>query len=210
MKYKVIPSSTIERLPVYLHCLLRLRDEGVTSVRSHTLAESCDRNAVQIRKDLSYFGEFGKRGVGYDVDSLISQLSGILGVDEPRRVAIIGYGKFGQAIAGYPGFGPHGFHIVAAFDSDPAKVGLDAGGFPVDSIDDLEKVLGEKRVEICIMATPAEVTQELADRAMATGVKAVLNLAPVPLNVPEGVALRRVCLSADLQVLSYHLARSGL
>jgi redox-sensing transcriptional repressor len=131
-------------------------------------------------------------------------------VDEPRRVAIIGYGKFGQAIAGYPGFGPHGFHIVAAFDSDPAKVGLDAGGFPVDSIDDLEKVLGEKRVEICIMATPAEVTQELADRAMATGVKAVLNLAPVPLNVPEGVALRRVCLSADLQVLSYHLARSGL
>lgn len=209
-----VPETTIQRLPLYLRCLLEAQAQRRPVVNSVEMAEMCGTNAAQVRKDLSYLGELGTRGIGYDVEALISHISGVLGITERRRAALIGYGRLGGALLGYSGFPERGFEIVAVIDNDPAKVGTIAeslaGPVTVSSTDDLEKAVTDSGAEIVIMATPAQVTQGLADRAVSAGVKAILNLAPVRLVVPAGVAVRQVCLSTDLQVLSFYLAQNAL
>lgn len=209
-----VPETTIQRLPLYLRCLLQAQGQQMPVVNSVELAEMCGTNAAQVRKDLSYLGELGTRGIGYDVEALISHISGVLGITEQRRAALIGAGKFGGALLGYSGFTERGFEIVAVLDADPAKIGTTvearSGSLMVRDVAELEQVLAESGAEIVILATPAEVAQELATRAVAAGVRAILNLAPVRLTMPEGVAVRHVCLSTDLQVLSFHLAQNTL
>jgi len=209
MERAQVPETTIQRLPVYLRCLLQAQQDRMPVISSVEIAEMAGTNAAQVRKDLSYLGELGTRGIGYDVEALISHVSRSLGITELRRAAIIGYGRLGGALRSYTGFPERGFDVVAVFDSDPAKVGTDADGVVVRSIDELEAGLAEENVEIVVMATPASVAQSLADRVTAAGVKAILNLAPVRLQVPDDVAVRQVCLSTDLQILSFYLAQDG-
>ncbi len=204
-----IPGATIQRLPAYLRCLLQAQADRMPLVNSNIIAEMCGGNAAQVRKDFSYLGELGTRGIGYDVGDLIGHISRVLGIAERRRAAIVGFGKLGGALLGYSGFGERGFEIVAVFDNDPAKIGTQAGGLTVEGMDRIETVLRDQDVEIAIIATPASATQQAADSVVAGGVKAILNLAPVLLNVPDDVAVRQVCLSTDLQILSFHLAQGG-
>lgn len=204
-----IPQSTIQRLPVYLRCLLQAQAVRMPLINSIGIAEMCGTNAAQVRKDLSCLGELGIRGTGYDVAELIGHISRVLGITERRRAAIVGFGKLGGALLGYSGFGERGFEIVAVFDVDPAKIGTVAGNLVVRSFDELEIVLAEEEVEIVIMATPPAASQAVASRIVAAGVRAILNLAPVNLDVPEGVIVRQVCLSTDLQILSFYLAQGG-
>ena len=204
-----VPRTTIQRLPLYLRALLQAQEEHRPVVNSVDIAEMCSTNAAQVRKDLSYLGELGTRGIGYDVESLISHFSAVLGITVQRRAAIVGYGRLGGALLGYSGFPERGFEIVAVFDADPAKIGTRAGAVTVASVDDLETVLKSEGVEIVILATPGEVAQAIADRVVDAGLTAILNLAPVPLVVPEGVMVRHVCLSTDLQVLSFYLAQEN-
>jgi redox-sensing transcriptional repressor len=205
-----VPDSTIQRLPLYLRCLLEFEQLRMPVVSSVQLAESCGTNAAQVRKDLSYLGELGTRGIGYDVDGLIEHISGVLGVTEQRRAALVGFGRLGGALLGYTGFPERGFEIVAAYDVDPAKIGSVAGGVTIAPLDDLERDMAEHPIDIVIISTPAAAAQAIADRVVKAGVKAILNLAPVRLVVPEDVAVRQVCLSTDLQVLSFYLARKAL
>jgi redox-sensing transcriptional repressor len=204
-----IPQSTIHRLPLYLRCLLQAQAVGMPLINSIRIAEMSGTNAAQVRKDLSYLGELGIRGTGYDVEDLITYMSRVLGIHERRRAAIVGFGKLGGALFGYSGFGERGFEIVAVFDVDPAKIGTVAGEVVVRSMDDIETVLAEQEVEIAIIATPPAQAGDAAARVVAGGVKAILNLAPVNLDVPEGVIVRQVCLSTDLQILSFYLAQGG-
>ncbi|PKQ38032.1 MAG: redox-sensing transcriptional repressor Rex [Actinobacteria bacterium HGW-Actinobacteria-1] len=209
-RQNLIPGTTIQRLPAYLRCLLQAQARQMPLVNSGSIAEMCGTNAAQVRKDFSYLGELGTRGIGYDVSELIGHISRVLGISERRRAAIVGFGKLGGALLGYSGFGERGFEIVAVFDNDPAKVGTPAGGLTVQSMADVEPVLREQGVEIVIIATPAAATQTAADKVVAAGIKAILNLAPVLLNVPDDVSVRQVCLSTDLQILSFHLAQGGM
>lgn len=205
-----IPDATVQRLPMYLRCLLEAQRLGHLGTSSQDLAQACGTNAAQVRKDLSYFGEVGTRGVGYDVQGLIAHLSSILGVIDRRKTAIVGVGSFGHALADYSGFSERGFELVAAIDADSSKVGTKVAGITVSPIDDFETTLTETGTEILVIATPAHAAQEIVDRAVAVGIKAILNLAPVRLEVPDDVVVRQVCLSADLQVLSFHLAHGAL
>lgn len=204
-----IPQITIQRLPVYLRCLLQAQAIRMPVISSIGIADMCGTNAAQVRKDLSYLGELGIRGTGYDVEDLVGHISRVLGITERRRAAIVGFGKLGGALFGYSGFAERGFEITAVFDADPAKIGTPAGDLVVRSVDEIETVLAEEDVEIVIMATPPAVTQAAANRVVAGGVKAILNLAPVNLDVPDDVIVRQVCLSTDLQVLSFYLAQGG-
>ena len=203
-----VPKTTIQRLPLYLRALLQAQKERRPVINSVDIAEMCGTNAAQVRKDFSYLGELGTRGIGYEVETLIAHFSAVLGITGQRRAAIIGYGRLGGALLGYSGFAERGFEIVAVFDADPTKIGTPAGELTVSSVDDLEAVLRDRRVEIAILTTPEHVTQALADRVVGAGITAILNLAPVRLSVPEGVLVRHVCLSTDLQVLSFHLEQS--
>ncbi|MDZ4655857.1 MAG: redox-sensing transcriptional repressor Rex [Coriobacteriia bacterium] len=210
MQRTQVPQTTIQRLPVYLRCLLQAQQDRMPVISSVEIAEMVGTNAAQVRKDLSYLGELGTRGIGYDVEALIAHISRSLGITGLRRTALVGYGRLGGALKGYTGFSDRGFNIVAVFDADPAKIGTDADDVTIRSIDELESGLAENRVEIVVMATPADVTQELVDRVTSAGVKAILNLAPVRLQVPDDVAVRQVCLSTDLQILSFYLAQGGM
>ncbi len=205
-----IPETTIQRLPLYLRCLLEAQSQRMPLVNSAVLAEMCGTNAAQVRKDFSYLGELGTRGIGYDVNALVAHISSVLGITESRRAVLVGYGRFGSALLGYPGFADRGFEIVAVLDSDPAKVGTEVAGVTVADVRDLEDVVRASGAQIAILATPAPVTQELADRLVGAGIRGMLNLAPVRLTVLEGVAVRQVCLSTELQVLSFHLAQNAL
>jgi len=205
-----IPETTIQRLPLYLRCLLEAQAQRMPLVNSGVLAEMCGTNAAQVRKDFSYLGELGTRGIGYDVNALVSHISSVLGINERRRAVLVGYGRFGSALMGYPGFAERGFEIVAVLDTDPAKIGTQAGPVTVASAEDLEQEVARTGAEIAILTTPASVTQDLADRLVKAGVRGILNLAPLRLNVPDDVAVRQVCLSTELQVLSFYLAQNAL
>jgi len=166
-------------------------------------------NAAQVRKDLSFLGSYGTRGVGYDVDYLVRQINRQLGLDDDQRVAIIGAGNLGQALASYAGFRARGFQVVAAFDADPAKVGSALGPTTVSAIADLPTTLQEKAVEIAIITTPASAAQGVADTVIGAGVGSILNFAPTTVTVPKGVALRQVDLGIELQILSFYHHRVG-
>jgi redox-sensing transcriptional repressor len=204
-----IPEATVARLPVYLRSLLEVAETKAPTISSERLAELAGVNAAKVRKDLSYLGSYGTRGVGYEVEYLLFQISRELGLTQDWPVAIIGIGNLGQALANYRNFSARGFRIVALLDSDEGKVGEVVAGLPIRSLDDLDDVVASDGVSIGIIATPAHVAQEVADRLVAAGVTSILNFAPAVLNVPEGVSLRKVDLSIELQILSFYEQRAA-
>jgi redox-sensing transcriptional repressor len=196
-----IPEATVARLPVYLRVLAEATEETISS--DH-LASRAGVNAAQVRKDLSQLGSYGTRGVGYDVAYLVRQINRELGLSTDRRVAIVGVGNLGRALAGYRGFGERGFRIVAAFDSDPGTVGQRVGAVVVHPMTDLHEIVRRERVDIAVLATPATVAQDVTDVLSDAGVTSILNFAPVRLQVPRRVAVRQVDLGIELQILSYY------
>jgi redox-sensing transcriptional repressor len=204
-----IPEATVARLPVYLRCLLEMAEGKVTTVSSERLAELAGVNAAKVRKDLSYLGSYGTRGVGYDVEYLLYQISRELGLTQDSPVVIVGIGNLGQALSNFKGFQARGFRIVALFDADPAKVGTEAGGLRVRAMDDLGDVARAEHVAIGVITTPPNVAQEVADRMVDAGVTSILNFAPTMITVPPHVSLRKVDLSIELQILSFYQQRAA-
>lgn len=200
-----ISESTVRRLSVYLRTLEESRRRGVLTVSSQELAGASGTTPAQVRKDLSFFGSFGKRGLGYSVPELVVRIRSILGLEREWRVMVVGAGRIGVALAAYPGFGAQGFRVVAMVDRDPAKVGQEWGGVQVRDVAELERVVAGEGIEIAIVATPAEAAQEVVDRLVAAGVKGILNFAPVKLEVPAGVALKSVNMALELEGLSFAL-----
>jgi redox-sensing transcriptional repressor len=204
---KTVPAVTVPRLALYLRKLRELRSRGVERVSSKDLAEMIDLNAAQIRKDFSYFGEFGTRGVGYEVERLVDEISHCLGLDHSWNVVIVGAGLLGTALARYRGFSEHGFNLVAMFDSSATVIGASYGTGRVRSIADLEAFCGDERVDIALVTVPAGEADATVARLAATGVKAVLNFAPVKVHTPDGVLVRQVDLSSELMSLTFYLDR---
>jgi redox-sensing transcriptional repressor len=204
-----IPEATVARLPLYLRVLGEAAAERTTTISSEVLAARAGVNAAQIRKDLSYLGSYGTRGVGYDVVYLVRQINRQLGLDDDRRVAIVGAGNLGHALASYGGFPARGFTVVAAFDSDAAKVGSRLGTAVVSPVSTMAEVIREKEVEIAIITTPATAAQGVADVLVAGGVGSILNFAPTTVTVPPTVALRQVDLGIELQILSFYQQQVG-
>ncbi len=207
MKTEKISELTINRLSIYLRCLNELAGAGEATVSSRSLAERFNLNSAQIRKDLAYFGEFGIRGVGYYVEDLRQQLMRILGLLTTHRVAIIGAGNLGLALANYPGFSEKSFRIVAIFDVDPAKVGMKLrDGLTISRTDGLRETIERESVEIVILTVPAEVAEAVFNEVTGAGVRTVLNFAPVHLPPRPGVKVKTVDLSISLESLSHFLA----
>jgi len=203
-----VSELTTNRLSVYLRCLSELEDAGVRTISSQSLAEQFHLNAAQIRKDLAYFGEFGVRGVGYYVRDLKRHLRQILGLDRKLRVAIMGAGNLGLALADYPGFRLEGFEITALFDTLKEKVGQESrGGVPIYDIHDLKKVTKREGIRIAVIAVPAPSAQHVLGQVVAAGIKAVLNFSPGALQVPPDVKLKSVDLTVSLESLSFFLAQ---
>jgi redox-sensing transcriptional repressor len=205
MSNQHVPATTVQRLPLYLRCLLRAQQQRVAVMNSVAIAEMAGSNAAQVRKDLSYLGEYGTRGIGYDVDELTAHLSRWLGITEERRAAIVGYGRLGSALQSYQGFAEKGFRVVAVLDADGSKVGTEAGEVCVESFERLGEVFAQDSVEIAIITVPAHAAQAVAEAIVEAGVKAILNFAPVRLEVPDDVVVRQADVAAELQILSFHL-----
>ncbi len=206
---KKVSESTVGRLSVYLRRLEELQHDGVTTLSSEELAMHCGTSAAQVRKDLSFFGTFGKRGLGYGVPELIVALKSILGLERRWRVALVGAGKIGAALFAYQDFRRQGFYIESVFDSDASKVGQRWNGLVVRHDAELDEALRRDKVDIAIIAVPAEVAQGVVDRVINAGVKAILNFAPTKLRVPQHIALKNVNMAVELEGLSYALANSG-
>jgi len=209
VRARPIPEATVARLPVYLRVLQDLASQQIQTVSSERLAEASGVNPPKVRKDLSYLGSYGTRGVGYDVEYLIYQISRELGLTQDWPVALVGMGNLGQALSGYKGFPERGFRIAAAFDSDESRVGEKVGNLAIEHIGDLERSLKEKGIAIAIIATPAAAAQETAERLVAAGVRSILNFAPTVLTVPERIHLRQVDLSVELQILAFYEQRAA-
>ncbi len=206
MFQRKIADSTVRRLAIYLRFLEEFQHQGRGTISSEALAARAGTTSAQVRKDLSFFGSFGKRGLGYDVDALATRLRDILGLGHRYRVIIVGAGRLAGALVQYAGFSARGFEIVAIVDRDADKVGTTTGGLPIEDVADLESVLVRERVEIAILVTPADPAQALVDRLVAAGITAILNFAPVQLHVPEGVDVKNVNLAVELETLSYAIA----
>ncbi|HWB66683.1 MAG TPA: redox-sensing transcriptional repressor Rex [Mycobacteriales bacterium] len=204
-----IPEATVARLPIYLRVLTTLGETGVVTVSSDTLAAAAGVGPAKLRKDLSHLGSYGTRGVGYDVEFLVYQISRALGLTQRYSVVIIGVGNLGHALAGYAGFGSRGFRVVALVDADASRVGEQIGGLEVRHVDDLEVIVKEEEVSIGVIATPASAAQDVCDRLVSCGVTSVLNFAPVVLTVPPQVDVRKVDLSIELQILAFHAQRKA-
>lgn len=196
---------TLNRLSVYLRCLRRLQEEGVDRISSADLARRFHLSSSQIRKDLAQFGEFGIRGVGYDVDALAEGLNQLLGLDRSYRLLLVGMGNLGSALSRYLGFNSGAFRVVAGVDKDPAKVGREIGGFVVRSSEELADVVRESGAEIGVLAVPAEAAQENYDALVAAGVRAVLNFTPTRVQRNPGVPLKNVDLRIHLEELAFVL-----
>jgi redox-sensing transcriptional repressor len=204
-----IPEATVARLATYLRVLGGLADRSVATVSSEELAVAAGVNSAKLRKDLSFLGSYGIRGVGYDVTTLTEQISRTLGLTVHRSVALIGVGNLGQALAGYAGFASRGFQIAALLDADPARVGSEIRGLRVRHIGELDAIVADEGITIGVLAVPASVAQEVCDRLVEAGVTSILNFAPVVLSVPPHVHLRKVDLAAELQILSFHETRKA-
>lgn len=203
-----IPEVVINRLPVYARALSELALGGENVVSSQALGELLDVTPAQIRKDLSYFGRFGKQGRGYNVNSLLAKLREILGIDRQWRLCLVGVGRLGQAIAEYGGFGPQGFEFVAAFDASPAIVGREIGGVTVSRIEELERFLKTTRVDIGIVAVPANHAQKVVDQLVAAGIHAILNYAPITAHVPRDVTIRHIDPVLAMQSMTFYIKRA--
>ena len=209
MKSEKISELTTNRLSVYLRCLNMLAAAGIKTVSSQALADQFNLNSAQIRKDLGYFGEFGVRGVGYFVEDLRQHITKILGLDKPHRVAIIGAGRLGTALANYNGFVKSNFTVVALFDNDREKIGRRIGeaGILVHDAQKIARVVRDEEIDIAVVAVPGRAAQRVLNQVMAAGVKAVLNFAPVRLQARLDVKVKTVDLTTSLQSLSYFLAQ---
>jgi redox-sensing transcriptional repressor len=202
-----IPEATVARLPVYLRILGEQSEAQVDRISSDRLAELAGVNAAKVRKDLSYLGSYGTRGVGYEVDYLVYQVRRELGLNHDWPVVIVGAGNLGQALAGYGGFGDRGYPVAGVVDVDPAKIGSVLGGVRVRHIDELAHIVQARRVNIGVVATPPAAAQDAAERLVRAGVTSILNFAPVVLSVPRSIEVRKVDLAVELQILSYHEQR---
>ncbi len=202
-----IPEATVARLPIYLRALYTLGERGTSTVSSEELAACAGVNSAKLRKDLSHLGSYGIRGVGYDVDYLVYQVSRALGLMQSWSVVIVGAGNLGRALANYGGFVTRGFRISAILDSDSSLVGRQIGPATVRHVTELEAVVASNGVAIGVIATPAGAAQVVCDRLVAAGVTSILNFAPLVLNVPDGVDVRKVDLSIELQILAFHAQR---
>jgi redox-sensing transcriptional repressor len=204
-----IAESTVRRLSLYLRFLEEFEEQGARTVSSEALAARGGTTSAQVRKDLSFFGSFGKRGLGYQVAALKTRLREILGLDRRYRVVVVGAGKIGSALVQYGGFRARGFDLVAIYDSDPRKVGREWNGLLVRDVAELEGDLARAPADIAAVVTPAEAAQGVADRLVRCGVSAILNFAPVQLQVPDPVTVKTVNLVLELEALSYVLANRG-
>jgi redox-sensing transcriptional repressor len=207
MKADKISELTTNRLSVYLRCLNDLAAHGIKTISSEGLAERFHLNSAQIRKDLAYFGEFGVRGVGYYVETLQKDLTKILGLDTEHRVCIIGSGRLGTALADYYEFAHTNFSVVALFDSDEAKIGQKLGNVQIYDIKNFAEVVAEKGIDVAVIAVPSAYAQGVLDLITQSGIKAVMNFAPIPLKVSGDVKLKTVDLTISLESLSYFLAQ---
>jgi len=204
-----IPDATVSRLPIYRRSLVELVSQGQVTVSSARLAELAGVNAAKVRKDLSYLGTYGVRGVGYDVEYLLAQVGEALGLDVEAPVVIVGMGNLGQALAHYGGFSSRGFPIVGLVDASPDKVGMIIDGIEVAHIDALPELVDRLGVSVGIISTPASAAQQVADALVAAGVRSILTFAPTVLQVPDSVPLRKVDVATELQILSYYQQRGG-
>jgi redox-sensing transcriptional repressor len=204
-----IPEATVARLPLYLRSLHEEQHTGAATISSERLAELAGVNAAKVRKDLSYLGSYGTRGVGYDVEYLIFQMSRELGLTQDWPVVIVGVGNLGQALANYGAFGDRGFPIVALCDADERVIGTTVHGVVVRSVDDLPDIAEEHELSIGIIATPAVAAQSVADQLVMAGVSSILNFAPTVISVPDDISLRKVDLAVELQILSFYQQRKA-
>ena len=202
-----VPEATVARLPVYLRALHALSEQGRRTVSSEDLAAHAGVNSAKVRKDLSQLGSYGRRGVGYEVEELVFHISRRLGLTQGWAVVLVGVGNLGHALAGYGGFTSRGFTVAALLDADPARVGEVIAGRRVRPMDELDAAVAETGVSIGVIATPGDAAQDVCDRLVRAGVTSILNFAPVVLAVPPGVDVRKVDLSVELQILSFHHSR---
>lgn len=205
MGEKIIPDIVVGRLPLYLRTLQRMQQEGPLVTSSQDLADRLGISAAQIRKDLSQFGEFGKQGTGYNVEFLVEQLRSILKVDRVWDVAVIGAGDIGSALARYAGFTNRGFQVTMLFDNDPQKIGTKVGPFMVQDAADLVPVLKKSAIKVAMIAVPAALAQEVTDELVKAGIKAILNYAPININVPPEVHIQHTDPVTHLQRMTYYL-----
>lgn len=203
-----VPEGVIERLPAYLGVLIQLRREGCATVSSARLGHLTEINPAQLRRDLTHFGSFGRRGVGYDVTTLIDRIQHILGSDHVHRIALVGAGRLGSAIAAYDGLRKHGFIVAAVFDRDPAKVGTRLGDVIVRHFDELDEALAAQGIDIAVVAVSAEAAQEVCDRLAAAGVRVILNYTSERVRVPDNVTLHNTDPVRELLHTLYYLSRS--
>lgn len=204
-----IPEATVARLPVYLRALTVLAEAGTATCSSDELARAAGVNSAKLRKDLSHLGSYGTRGVGYDVEYLRYQIAREIGVTQDWPVVIVGIGNLGHALASYSGFRSRGFRVVALLDADPGRHQETVAGVRVRPFDDLGRIVAESGVAIGVIATPAPAAQDVADQMVAAGIRSILNFAPTLLRVPDGVDVRKVDLSIELQILAYHQQRKS-
>ena len=204
-----IPEATVSRLPIYLRVLNELHGDRTTTVSSETLAELAGVNAAKVRKDLSFLGSYGVRGVGYEVEYLLFQVRRELGLTKDWPVVIVGVGNLGRALADYGGFTNRGFPVAALIDQDPEKIGTTHVGLTIVGPDVLTEIVADKGVAIGVISTPPESAQSVTDLLVAAGVYSILNFAPVVLSVPDHVRLRQVDLALELQVLSFYRQQHG-
>lgn len=204
-----IPEATVARLPVYLRALSALAEQDITTCSSEDLAAAAGVNSAKLRKDLSYLGSYGTRGVGYDVDYLRYQIAREIGVTQDWPVVIVGIGNLGHALANFSGFRSRGFRVVALLDADPARHREVVAGIDVRPFDDLAAIVADHGVAIGVIATPAHAAQAVADAMVEAGISSILNFAPTVIAVPDGVDVRKVDLSIELQILAYHEQRKA-
>jgi redox-sensing transcriptional repressor len=199
-----IPEAALGRLPIYLRILVELGTENVAQVSSEQLAELAGVNAAKVRKDLSYLGTYGTRGVGYEVQFLTYQIQRELGLNQSWPLVIVGAGNLGQALANFSGISERGFHVVGVVDKDTSKLDTVVGGVRVKHVDELAAIVSANSVSIGVIATPAAHAQEAADALVKAGVGSIMNFAPTVVAVPRGVNVRKVDLALELQILSYY------
>jgi redox-sensing transcriptional repressor len=202
-----IPQETARRLSLYLRSLKRLKGSGVNVASSEDVTRFLNISSTQLRKDLSYFGEFGKRGVGYDVNALVKDIEKILGTDTVWDIAIVGVGKLGSALLGYPGFFEFNLKVSAAFDSDPGKVGKITAGIKIEDISRMSQIIRRKNIKIAVLSVPAVTAQETAEKLAKCGIRAILNFAPVNLVLPKDIFVSNVDMATELESLVYKLKR---
>lgn len=206
MKVYKIPEATVMRLSIYSRYLMQMQEKGIETISSGEIAAGVGVGSAQVRKDLAYFGEFGTRGVGYKVSELYGHLIKILGLNKTWNVIIIGAGKLGSALALYQGFNDRGFKVCAVLDNNPAIIGKDLTGITIEPLEMMKERIDQHDIKVGIITVPAQAAQEVTDKLIQSGVKAILNFSPEVLRVPAGVTLRHVDLSVNLEVLSFNLS----